>query len=105
MNPYERLPDLTLLVACGVHAAKAMGQREADEAKTRVFFEDILHGNQRQGRRDIWGCLTEGLITEVEARNGVMARFATWLSCENKMREPSASVWCSSDSGFGVSVG
>lgn len=89
---YERSPDLDLLVACGAYAARAMGQHEANEARARAFFKDLLYG-----KRDIWGCLTEGLITETEARNAIMARFATWLSDENGVREPSSDTWSHSD--------
>lgn len=88
----ERYPDLDLLVACGVHAAKAMGQREANAARARTFFQELLYGE-----RDIWGCLVEGLITETEARNAIMARFATWLSDENGVSEPSSDIWSTSD--------
>jgi hypothetical protein len=86
-EPYDRLPDLNLLMECGAHWATAMGQREPDEVRARTFFHEILHKDQRLGGRDLWGCMTAGVITEEEIRNAVMDRFVTWMLHENGIRE------------------
>ena len=93
MADNDSSPDLGLLVACGAQVAKAMGQREADVSGARLFFRALLHADRQQGGKEIWAALTAGLITETEARDAVMARFATWLSRENGVDEPSSETW------------
>src|SRR5687767_4659937 len=93
----SRLPDLEQLVACGADAARAMGQREAAPDRARTFFRDVLLRPQDEGGTDLWGCLTAGIITESEARDAVIARFATWLSSQNAVDEPPSIAWCSAE--------
>lgn len=92
-----RTPDLDALVAAGAQLARAIGQLVPSNGRALEFFHDVLHRAQDQGGRDVWGCFAAGLITEVEARDVVMARFATWLSYENGVKEPSSETWNSPD--------
>jgi hypothetical protein len=48
-----------------------------------------------QGGRELWACLREGTITETEIRDATMARFVTWLSASNRMKEPPSDAWAS----------
>ena len=86
-------PNLDALVGAGAQVARAMGQAEPHKGRALEFFRDVLHRRQEERGRDVWGCFVAGLITEVEARNVVMARFATWLSHENGVQEPSSETW------------
>lgn len=81
-----------------------MGQPTADEARTRAFLRHLLHGEQRRGGKDIWGGFRAGLITEIEARDAVMANFATWLSRENGVSEPPSDTWNSPELEHGFEV-
>jgi hypothetical protein len=91
---YDRTPSLVDLAACGVHVAKAMGQPEPDAARAAAFFQEILF---EQSGRELWACLREGLITEAEIRDATMARFATWLSDANGMKEPPSDTWANAE--------
>lgn len=92
----DTYPDLNLLVACGQRVAAAMQQREARRDRVLSFFRQLLLVAQDCGGKDVLGCLRAGIITETEARDVVMANFATWLSHENGTPEPSADTWVSS---------
>jgi hypothetical protein len=89
--PYDRLPDMTALLAATARVAAAMGHPPADEARARRFLQGVLYPDE--GGRDLWGCLMAGLCTEIEVRDALMARVATWLSYENDAREPPCDQW------------
>jgi hypothetical protein len=91
---HDRAPDLAELAACGVLVATAMHQREPEAARAAAFFKEIL---LEKGGRELWAGLEEGLITETEIRDATMARFATWLSASNGVKEPSSDTWSSPD--------
>ena len=88
-------PDLDSLVMCGERTAGAMRQHAGNRDRTVAFFRHLLHGDQAEGGKDVWECLRLGLITEIEVRDVVMAHFATWLSRENRVPEPSSDTWSS----------
>jgi len=90
--PHDRSPDLEALADCGALVAKAMNQSEPAPARAIVFFDEILHKE-----RDLWRCLVEGLITEVELRDATIARCATWRSATNGFHEPSYDRWGSEE--------
>jgi hypothetical protein len=69
-----------------------MHQPEPEATRAVAFFEEIL---VEKGGRELWAWLREGLITETEIRDATIARFATWLSDSNGVKEPSFDAWAS----------
>lgn len=90
-------PDLERLASCVDRVAAAMGQSAAGRAQTRAFLETLLFTSKPDGGKEIWPCLRDGLITEIEARDLVMAHCATWLSSCNGLAEPSSDEWGSEE--------
>jgi len=82
--------------------ATAMSQPVVDSARTKSFLQTLVHCPTSEGGKEVWPCLQAGLITEIEARNLVMAHCASWLSNANRVSEPSHESWGSAalDAGF-----
>ena len=85
----------TALVACVLRLADAMHQARPAEVEVREFLGQLLHRPQSEGGKEVWSCTNQGLITEIEARDLVLAHLATWLSHTNECAEPSCEVYSS----------
>lgn len=90
---YESRPDMMRLTMAARALAAAMAQARPNERSLQVYLEAMLYTAQGHGGHDTWACLLDGLITEVETRNLVMARCATWMSDENCCREYPVDEW------------
>ena len=93
MRPTPSPPSFETLLACGRRIASALALPEPQPESTRAFFDMILFRPQRQGGRELWPAFALGIITDSELRSAVLARFATWLSNEKDVREPSCDIW------------
>ena len=88
-----REPDITALTLCVARAAEAMGMQMPPTVEAESFIRTRLLASQQVGGKDVLGCLGDGLITETEARDLVMAHIATWLSHRNSAPQPSSDLW------------
>jgi hypothetical protein len=83
-------PDMARLI----HVAKLVGAALPAEAPAdddiEQFLRDLLYG-----KREAWSCQREGLITELELRDLLLAHLATFLSRRGGIPEPDAGLWCS----------
>jgi hypothetical protein len=87
--------DLEKLVCCVASMAAAMGVEAPERDQAARFLDNLVHGARNVGGRQILLCLEDRLITEVEARNLLMAHVATWVSHQNRVEEPSYDLYTS----------
>jgi hypothetical protein len=92
-SPYDT--DLQRLVECVGLVAEAMGAGRPNVRSVEAFLKTVLFAPASEGGKDILGCLSDGLITEGEARDLLMANVATWVAHLHGSREPSAKTWTS----------
>ncbi len=87
-----RTPDIEQLVAAALDVALAMhGERPPDD-ELETLLRDLLFGE-----RDLWKAVREGLITELELRDALLARTASRISYLLCVDEPSADLWVTRD--------
>jgi len=91
------LRDLNInsLAICAISMASAMDFRAPPIEDVVSFLSNLVLSPQEVGGKDIAVSLELGLITEIEARDLVMAHVATWLSKINKILEPSCDFYSS----------
>lgn len=94
---FDHMSSLKALATCADHAADAMGMARPDPLRAEDFIQKLVFAKQSEGGKDIPGCLDLDLITDVEARDLVMAHIATWLSHLNNVPEPSSETWSTRD--------
>lgn len=86
---------LEKLVCCVASLAAAMRVQAPDRDQAARFLDNLVHGARNVGGRQILLCLENRLITEVEARNLLMAHVATWVSHQNQVGEPPCDLYTS----------
>jgi hypothetical protein len=77
--------DLERLAACVARAAVAMRLQAPAVDQTIAFLNHLILGDHDQA---VMPCLQLGLISEIEARDLVMAHTATWLRHQNGVGTP-----------------
>ena len=85
-------PDLPQLVRVARNVAAAMHVTPPPDGTLEPFLHELLFGE-----RDLWAAWRSGIITEVELRNAMLARVATFLCAEAGVREPSAELWATAE--------
>lgn len=88
-------PDMKQILDCARSMADAMRLELAPDQETQQFLEAIVLTPQAEGGKAVWACCVDGLITEIETRNVLMANLATWIARTNHVDEPSAELWTS----------
>jgi hypothetical protein len=89
----DRAVRLSAVAGWVERAAEAMQLPKPDSGLVDAFLWNVLYTDQSAGGEDVWGALTAGLVSEMEARDVVGARVATWLSDINSVAEPSYDEW------------
>jgi hypothetical protein len=89
--------DFRRLAECVARVAEAMGVRGLDPRDAEACVRTLVVAPPSEGGKEILACLCDGLITEVEARDLLMANVATWVAHEHGLREPTSATWTSRD--------
>lgn len=87
MTPEE--PNIAQLVGAARRVAAALSVEPPPDAALEEFVRELLFGS-----RELWPVLREHLITEIELRDALLARTATFLCRHGGIREPSSERWC-----------
>jgi hypothetical protein len=82
-------PKFEDLFNCVKDQASAMNMKSLTQDKTVELIEYVLYkGHDNANGKNAWSCYENGLITERELRNLLMAHAATQISHSNNLSEP-----------------
>lgn len=88
-------PNKEKLKICISDLAAAMGMKSLPEELSSNLIEHVLYKGEYQGvkGKNSWAGLIQGIITEREARNLLMAHSATKISNFNDKEEPGCNTY------------
>ena len=67
-------PDIDLILQCARMIASNAGAPPIDATAAEVQVRTVLFGE-----KDVWGAFTEGLLTDQEVCNKLLAEITTWV--------------------------
>ncbi len=92
-------PDIEKIVNCIDKMAEAMNMKTLPLDRCKALINHVLYDEQYDDvkGKEGWACFQDGLITEREIRNLLMAHSATKISKFNKEDEPNSNEYAFTD--------
>lgn len=85
-------PDEEKLYECSLQMAKVMNLECFSRKEAKCLFYFLLHQSQKEGGKDIWGCLQQGLVTKEEVRRFMMEHIGTNIERKNRPKKADSSL-------------